>query len=189
MHKRGELKTFGRTTLDVSEFLKFVQQELEGSAVHRAGADRYRNAELQDAMRKARLPWRMDWRGTGTHKFAQGSQDVRAAQRAIMDKRVKSLDLLTLRSAIRESELRGEGAGNPALEKSRQRGRIDALQALVIAAGLAEADSALGMRGIPQAVLPVDIGRMRTHIMKTTIELADSLFEQARAFASPRRRS
>ncbi len=73
MHKRGELKTFGRTTLDVSEFLKFVQQELEGSAIRKAGADRYRNAELQEAMHKARLPWRMEWRGTGAHKYAHGS--------------------------------------------------------------------------------------------------------------------
>ena len=140
MHRRGELKTFGRTTLSVPSFLEFVDGELGDSAIRRAGADRYRSAELQEAMHKARLSWRMDWRGTGAHKFAHGSHDVRAAQRAIMDKRIRTNDLLTLRSAIRESEIRRDGAGNPALEKSRQRGRIDALQAMVIACGLAEAD-------------------------------------------------
>ena len=41
-------------------------------------------------------------------------------------------------SAIRESELRYDGVGNPALDKSRVKGRIDALQAGVIAAGLSE---------------------------------------------------
>ena len=56
---------------------------------------------------------------------AQGSHDVRAAQRAIMDGKVRTADLLTLRSAIRESEIRRDRAGNPALEKSRQRGRIN----------------------------------------------------------------
>ena len=140
MHKRGELETFGRTTLDVPGFLGYVSSELGDSAVRKAGADRYRSAELQEAMHKAGLPWRMDWRGTGAHKFAQGSHDVRAAQRAIMDGRIRTADLLTLRSAIRESEVRRDPAGNPALEKSRQRGRIDALQAMVIAMGLAEED-------------------------------------------------
>ena len=42
-----------------------------------------------------------------------------------MDGKVRTADLLTLRSAIRESEIRRDPAGNPALEKSRQRGRTN----------------------------------------------------------------
>ena len=41
-------------------------------------------------------------------------------------------------SAIKESTLRYDGAGNPALDKGRKQGRIDPLSAAVIAAGLAE---------------------------------------------------
>ena len=41
-------------------------------------------------------------------------------------------------SALRDSEIRYDGSGNPALEKGRQRGRIDACSAAVIAVGLAE---------------------------------------------------
>ena len=40
--------------------------------------------------------------------------------------------------AISESAIRRDGSGNPALEKGRQRGRIDPLSAAVIACGLAE---------------------------------------------------
>ena len=39
-------------------------------------------------------------------------------------------------SAITESRLRYDGNGNPALDKGRQKGRIDALSAAVLAVGL-----------------------------------------------------
>ena len=40
--------------------------------------------------------------------------------------------------AISKSTVRRDGNGNPALDKSTSRGRIDVLSAAVIAAGLAE---------------------------------------------------
>ena len=45
---------------------------------------------------------------------------------------------LLMASALRDSEIRYDASGNPALEKARQRGRIDACLAAVIAIGLAE---------------------------------------------------
>ena len=47
-----------------------------------------------------------------------------------------------LETAIKESVIRRDGAGNPALDKARKNARIDALSAFVIAEGLAEIVSA-----------------------------------------------
>ena len=43
---------------------------------------------------------------------------------------------MLLANAIAESAIRRDDAGNPALDKGRSRGRIDALQAGVIALGI-----------------------------------------------------
>ena len=43
-----------------------------------------------------------------------------------------------MRKAIADSSIRYDEAGNPALLKASEKGRIDALSATVIAAGLAE---------------------------------------------------
>ena len=51
-----------------------------------------------------------------------------------------------LRSAIAESSIRYDSAGNPALDKARARSRIDALQAAVIAACLGEMVAARPVR-------------------------------------------
>ena len=75
----------------------------------------------------------MDWRAQGSGK--DGSADVRAFQRAIEGGGLRPGESLLLRSAIAESVLRYDGNGNPALEKSRQRGRIDVLAAAVLAVG------------------------------------------------------
>ena len=42
-----------------------------------------------------------------------------------------------LAAALKEAVLRRDGAGNPALDRSRRNGRIDALSSAVIAIGLA----------------------------------------------------
>ena len=43
-----------------------------------------------------------------------------------------------MRHAVRESVIRRDVSGNPALDKRRQSGRIDVMSAMVIAAGLGE---------------------------------------------------
>ena len=45
---------------------------------------------------------------------------------------------LLMESAISEAIIRRDPLGNPSLDKARKRGRIDAMSAFVIAAGLAE---------------------------------------------------
>lgn len=141
MEAQGCLRTYPGRVLPVVEFLQSGASMVDGQTIRSAGCDRYRAAETAQALEDAGLHWPLTWRGTGAHKLAHGSADVRAFQRAVLAKQIASPPNLALESAIAESELRFDPAGNPALEKARHRGRIDALQAAVIAVGLAEADA------------------------------------------------
>ena len=138
MEARGELRVYPGRVTPVSAFLGDVAVALAGERVIAAGADRYRAAEAIQALETARVRWPVRWRGQGAHASADGSHDVRAAQRLILSGKLKTRESLVLRSAVANSSIRYDPAGNPALEKARQRGRIDALSALVIACGLAE---------------------------------------------------
>ena len=136
MADRGELKTYAGRVTDVSMFLRDVAAEV--GPVRRAGADRFRVAEGRQALEDARVSWPMSWRGTGAASRADGSHDVRAFQRAVISGRLRCVESVLMASAIKEATVRQDEAGNPALFKSRSRGRIDAVQAAVIALGLAE---------------------------------------------------
>ena len=89
-------------------------------------------------MDEAGLGWPMVWRGHGcVSAKADGSADVRAFQSWVLTGKLKMENNLMLASALKEAILRRDGAGNPALDRSRRVGRIDALSAAVIAVGLA----------------------------------------------------
>ncbi len=79
------------------------------------------------------------FRGTGAHARADGNADVRAAQRLIQTRALsaESPDEL-IRYGLPQTVLRFDGGGNPALDKSRSKARIDPISALVIACGLYE---------------------------------------------------
>ena len=138
MESRGELKTYAGRITPVGEFLKDCAARLAGERVLVAGADRFRRAEATQALESANLRWPMEWRGQGASARADGSHDVRAAQRVVLSRKLRTLQSLLLESAIRESVIRRDGAGNPALDKARKNARIDALSAFVISEGLAE---------------------------------------------------
>ena len=142
MESRGELRTYGGRVTPAALFLADCAARLGDSRVKAAGADRYRKAEVEDALGAAGLRWPMTWRGQGASASADGSHDVRAFQRLVLSERLRVQTSLLLRSAISESVIRRDAAGNPALDKRRQHGRIDALSAAVIAAGLGEIEAA-----------------------------------------------
>ena len=137
MQARGELRLYSGRITPVIPFLEDVAIALAGERVIMAGCDRFRAQETLQALERARVNWPIKWRGTGAHAMADGSHDVRAAQRLIMSGKLKSRESLVMRSAIANSHIRYV-QDNPALEKTKQRGRIDVLQAAVIACGLAE---------------------------------------------------
>ena len=138
MEERNELKTYAGRITPVSEFLKDCAARLAGERVLVAGADRFRRAEATQALESANLRWPMEWRGQGASARADGSHDVRASQRAVLSRKLRTAQSLLLESAIKESVIRRDGAGNPALDKARKNARIDALSAFVISEGLAE---------------------------------------------------
>ena len=136
MHKRGELRTYPGRVTPVSDFLADVAADLAGVKVHRLAADAYKDSEIRDFLDRAGLRWAYEFRRVGAGK--DGSRDVRALQRLILNARLSLTDSLALRTAVANSAIRRDANGNAALDKATSRGRIDALSALVVAAGLAE---------------------------------------------------
>ena len=155
LHKAGELWAYpGRRTTPVTPFLVDVANKLAGHEIVVAGADRFRRTEIQDWMTDAGMVWPLEWRGTGASATADGSMDVRAFQRSVLDKWLRPTRPAKLMlHAIAESVIRTDGAGNPALDKGRQAGRIDPLSAAVIAAGLAERQRNKPRRGYRSAIV------------------------------------
>ena len=138
MQTRGELHVYEGRITPVSEFLRDCAARLAGERVSQCGADRYRKAEAMQVLDGAALRWPMTWRGVGASAKADGSHDVRSLQRLVLTRKLRTLESLLLADAIKASVIRRDGSGNPALDQGTRQGRIDALSATVIAAGLSE---------------------------------------------------
>ena len=140
MVERGELLTYPGRTTPVADFLATVAADL-GQRPKSVAADYYRINEIKDWLGTAGLGnWPMDWRRMGTGP--NGAEDVRAFQRLVLDRQVATRPSLMFRAALADSVVRYDANGNQALDKKRQRGRIDVLSAAVLAAGLWERQKA-----------------------------------------------
>ena len=118
METRHELQTYSGRVTPVGDFLRDARRVWTGSRIAVAGADRYRKAEAEDAMVQAGLNWPMEWRGQGASASADGSHDVRSLQRIILSGRLAVPVSLAFRHAVRESIIRRDPSGNPALDKA-----------------------------------------------------------------------
>ena len=136
MVDRGELRLYPGRVVRPERFLSDVQGELAGCRVRAAAADGYKDSEVRDFLDRAAVRWPIDFRRVGAGK--DGGRDVRAFQRLVLHRKLAMLANLSLVAAIAKSTLRRDANGNPGLDKSTSRGRIDVLSATVIAAGLAE---------------------------------------------------
>ena len=145
-HDAGELEVFEGRITPVAVFLEQCLARLDGEQILLAGCDRYRKAEAQTALSNAGLEGLpVTWRGQGASATADGSHDCRSFQRLVLQHKLRVVKgAALLAHAISESSVRRDSSGNPALAKGRDRGRIDALQAAVIACGLAELVEAKG---------------------------------------------
>ena len=72
MQNRGELTVFPGRSTPVASFLAHVAELLDGYDVIACGADRYRRAEVEDAMTAAALNWPIAWVGQGAGAVADG---------------------------------------------------------------------------------------------------------------------
>ena len=130
---RGELILLGRNVVPVEAFLQAV--------VDRFGvpecivADRWREAELRDAMADCGVICPFVARGQG---FRDGGEDLRMFRRAMLDGHVVTEDSRLLTAACAEARTVVDPAGNEKLAKSteggrRRRARDDALAAAIVA--------------------------------------------------------
>ena len=128
MLRRGELRVYPGRTVPVRAFIADVRADLADAKVRGAVADAYRSAELKDC-----LPWSLSVVRSGTGP--DGSAAVRAFQSAVLTGALSLRPNLSLASAIKESTLRRDGNGNPAIDRAGRSGRIDVLSAAVLAVG------------------------------------------------------
>ena len=138
MAERGELRTYPGRVTPVDGFLADVAVDLEGQRIKGMAADGYKDGEVKQFLERAGLRWPYSFRRVGMGK--DGSADVRALQRLVLNRRLKLTESLALATAVSSSSIRRDGNGNAALDKATGRGRIDLLSAFVIAAGLAESE-------------------------------------------------
>ena len=132
--RRGELLTLGQRSTDIPALLQAALDRFGRPS--RVVADRWREAELRDALEKAGVPSAaFEARGMG---YADGGADVRAFRRACADGWVTPAPSLLLRSAMAEARTISDPAGNAKLSKGSQggrrlRARDDAAAAAVLA--------------------------------------------------------
>ena len=134
MAERGEIRTYPGRVTPVGKFLVDMAGLLKDQEVIGAVADRYRKAEAEQALAVAAIEWPMEWRavGSGPH----GSADIRAFQSEVLEAHLRTAPSMLMESAIRESIVTRDTNRNPRLDKARNKGRIDALQAAVLAVGM-----------------------------------------------------
>ena len=132
--RRGELLTIGKRVVDIGGLLSVALDRFGRPA--RIASDRWREAELRDALDKAKIPpATLEARGQG---FQDGGADLREFRRSCADGRVTPLPSLLLRSAMAEARAISDPAGNAKLAKSTQgqrrlRARDDAAAAAILA--------------------------------------------------------
>ena len=139
----GELWLFPGRRVLIDEFLKKVGEAIEHYPITMTGCDRYRQNEFLQVLDNWSNPdWGLgepNWRGTGAHSKAQGSHDVRAFQQYVVDKKIRPGNSgLLFPFSMRNTTLRFDAGGNPALNKKKQNNRIDLVQAAVIAVGMSK---------------------------------------------------
>ena len=132
--RRGELIRCGRSAVEIAGLIREALTRY--GAPGRIVADRWREAELKDALEAAGVPRApLDARGQG---FRDGGEDVRQFRRAAAEGRVAPVPSLLLRSAMAEARTVGDAAGNHKLSKGseggrRMRARDDAAAAAILA--------------------------------------------------------
>jgi phage terminase large subunit-like protein len=130
MSSRAELSTLGAQTVPVAAWLSAALRRVEGERIAALVADRYKRAEIGEAIDAAGIRCPIVWRGFG---FKDGNEDVQRFQRAVFDGLVKAEPSLLLRSAFADCVCVRDISDNIKLARARSLGRIDAASASVLA--------------------------------------------------------
>lgn len=130
MHERGELSVLGERTVPVAPWLGEVMRHVEGQNVIALTMDRYKQAELSEAIARAGIRAPCVWRGQG---FKDGGEDCERFRRAVFDGQVRLKPSKLMRSAFADAVCLRDPSNNLKLAKARSTGRIDAAAASVLA--------------------------------------------------------
>lgn len=130
MAQRGELGTMGDQTVPVAEWIADILRRVTGEPVACVVADRFKQAEVGEALERAGARHPVVWRGMG---WRDGSEDVERFRRHVLDGKVRTAESLLMRHALSEAVVLVDPAGNAKIAKGRSLGRIDAACAAVLA--------------------------------------------------------
>ena len=130
MQQRGELSTLGAATVPVAAWVAEIMRKVEGETIAAIVGDRFKQAEIGEALDKAGIRVPVIWRGMG---YRDGGEDCERFRRAVFDAKVKAAPSLLLRSAFADCVCLRDPANNIKLAKARSTGRIDAAAATVLA--------------------------------------------------------
>jgi len=130
MQDRKELSVLGDATVPVAPWLLEVMKLVENETVAAICADRYKQAELGEAIERAGIRSAVTWRGMG---FRDGGEDCERFRRAAFDGKVKTAPSLLLRSAFADTVTLRDPSNNIKITKARSLGRIDAAAATILA--------------------------------------------------------
>ena len=126
----------GRKVVPVDEFLRAVRERFDLRGRIRVAADRYREAEVHDALRSARLPWVVSFR---QRNWKDGTRAVRALQAAVLERRLAHDGRNELfEHSLANAVLKPDDAGNVRIDKAARLSRIDLADALTLAAAEGE---------------------------------------------------
>ena len=152
--ERGELVHTGGRAVDIAELVRVALARFGPPAA--LASDRWREAELRDALTAARVPLAaLESRGQG---WRDGAEDVRTFRRACLDGSVTPVRSLLMRSAMGEARVALDAAGNAKLAKSTQggrrlRARDDAAAAAILAVATGRRMDVQPRRELRSAVL------------------------------------
>lgn len=143
MEDRKELSTLGDRTVPVAPWLIDVVNHVDREHIAAITMDRYKQAELGEAIDRAGIRAPIVWRGQG---FRDGGEDAERMRRAVFDGDVKTAPSLLLRSAFSDAVVIRDDANNLKVTKLRSLGRIDAASATILAVAQGQRIIGRGMK-------------------------------------------
>lgn len=134
----GEVLIYPGKATNNPRFLRDILKKVEGYPMSKIGADMYKMNDLKHALQSNQINAEdetlVEWRRVG--KGPAGTEDINGFQREVLDGHLRMTPNLAMESAIMDSMVTRDTNGNASLDKRRAKGRIDVLQAAIIAVGM-----------------------------------------------------
>lgn len=126
----GELIETSGSVSDLAEFLPELIARIGEHPVRSVSCDRYRQAEFETALAKARIAWPIIYRGTGPK---DGDADIRATRRLFLAQTLRMRRNIMLEGSLAETDVKVSTTGACQLQRAHQTARIDVVSSLVLA--------------------------------------------------------